>query len=113
MYKMICIEQNKQDVGVTMDDNITLTEKITPDNSIEVSIKSDKFKEPFVIKKSKDGFKFYEVTTTSRVPPYLNGKFAGLNDAIKQVKEYIRRSKGSPQARRDAYFDAKDKKKKA
>lgn len=69
----------------------------------------DKFKHDFVVHKSNDGFVFYQVSVTKgKVPKQLSGLYSRMENAVKDVVEYINHASPSATVIRDKKADLRD-----
>lgn len=65
-----------------------------------------KFKADFIVKKSNDGFSFFQIVTNKgRVPKELSGFYTTLYNAKDSVLSYINKSKESATVRRDKTYE--------
>lgn len=77
-----------------MADEILVDEFIDEDGNSRIVVESPKHTGKFVIRKTNDGFAFFEIKPTSgKTPQKLSGRFTRLDKALKAVKEYIRTAK--------------------
>jgi hypothetical protein len=75
---------------------------ITLNERPRIKITSDKFNSGFLVAPSVGGFVFYSVTSTGgSLPKELSGKYTRMDDAVKAVKRYELKHKGTPQKQRD------------
>lgn len=69
-------------------------------------IKTDKFKSDFIVKKSNNGFSFFEVAVSKgKVPKELEGSYSTAYIALDAVKHYVKKSKPSASVRRDKNYE--------
>lgn len=74
--------------------------------------KSDKFVESILIRKSRDGFIFFEVAfENGQTPDALKGKYTSMNSAKKAVATYTANAKQSRASRTQYFNEQRDKRK--
>jgi hypothetical protein len=75
-----------------------------------VEIDSDKFKHKFIVKKSEDGFAFWQVRVTQgQVPAALSAFYTTMEKAVDAVLEYERKAQKSKTVVRDEKFENRGK----
>lgn len=74
-----------------------------------VTIESTKFKTPFLVRRSKDNFPFFEVVNNNGTSCGVHGLFTSVEDAKKETLAYIRRSNVSQAVRRDRMTARREK----
>jgi len=66
------------------------------------TISSPKYKADFIVKKSNDGFAFFDVQmSVGQLPRELTGKYTSAEKGLEAVKRFLRKAKESKNARRD------------
>lgn len=75
--------------------------------------KSPKMIHPLNIRKSQDGFIFFEVVTEKGdLPAELKGRFSDMSRAKEAVAQYFRTMKETPAARRENFHQEREERKK-
>ena len=89
---------------------MTLVEALLDqDRRLYFKITTPKFRSPFLIKKSEDGFVHYSVFLDGpgKIAAKLQGSFTRPDLAIQAVRTYIESAQESKVVRRDNYQDSK------
>jgi hypothetical protein len=87
-------------------EDIKVEETIDDNGSPRLIFTTPKFKAKFIVRKSNDGFSFFEVAVDSgRIPAELGGKYTGLSQASQEVKKYIKKSKETKSVKRDRTYE--------
>lgn len=75
----------------------------------EVKITSDKFTGYFTVRRTNDGYIFYEIVSSNgKLAAHLQGKYARMKDAVQAVLKHEERSKKSAHKATKDRYDAKD-----
>ena len=77
-------------------------------------VSSEKSKAIFYVKKTNDGFAFFDVSVSiGQVPGELTGRYSTPEKGVEAVKNYIRVAKETRAARRENFSKARDERKNA
>ncbi len=91
-----------------------ITQKMDMDGKPLWIITTDKSKAEYQVKKSEDGFVFYDVgISVGSVPAKLSGKYTTPDKALKDVRDYIRTMPVSKTVERDIKAANREKRKNA
>lgn len=87
-------------------------EKLDENDKPYLLIKSEKRNTDYIIRKTRDGFVFYEIAVTSgAIPASLQGMYSSIDLAFRALKEYLRSAPESKAVQRDRKYAAKSKSK--
>ena len=69
-------------------------------------VETPKYKTPFVVKKSNDGYAFFVITSEApQVSDRLNGKWKKASDALAYLLHFIKNAEASISVRRDMKYE--------
>ena len=86
-------------------DELEIKEFVSHDERPRTTIKSPKFNNTFTIKKSENGYGFYEVQLSKGVvPKELDGQYTRMSGGVRHVINYIGRAKVSKTVQRDETY---------
>lgn len=87
-------------------DDITVKETLDEFGKPRFIISSPKFKADFIVKKTFDGFSFFEIKTTKgSVPAKLSGSYTTFSKALSDVKNYVASKQPSLTVKRDKTYE--------
>lgn len=74
-------------------------------------VKSSKYKNPFIVRKTNDGFAFFEVAVKGgKLPASLEGRHTTSTSAVQAIKAYINQMPETKTVRRDNYSKEREEK---
>ena len=86
--------------------SVEIKETVDRNKKPYFTITSDKYKSDFIVRKTEDGYQFYEVAASkATLPKALEGRYLTPEDAIKKVKEYLNGVKKTAAKRRDETYE--------
>jgi len=87
-------------------EEVNISERLSEDNRVILTITSEKFKTKFIVSKRNDGFALFKVATEEGVlPKALSGSYTKLGLAKEDVLKYIKNSKPTKSVVRDKKYE--------
>lgn len=84
---------------------VDIKESIVNDKP-QLTVTSDKYNGYFTVRKSNDGFSFFEISVSQgKVPKVLSGRYTGLRQAKQALVKYLESAKETKAKARDRKYE--------